>query len=83
MPCRGKKIKTSGVRFFLLAGDILLVLVVFGQKKTTDSGKIITVFSARRSGGKNKIKRKCQFFFLVGSNFISPEDLSPIEYCIT
>ena len=38
------------------------------------------ILFSQHVGGKNEIKLKCQFFFLVGANFISLEDPSPTEY---
>ena len=54
------------------------ILVVFGQKNYRFGKKNYCLLTT--SEEKNKIKPKCQFFFLVGDNFISSEDSSPIEY---
>ena len=75
----GKKIKKKPPGIFLV-GDFFKSWLFLGRK-TTDLGKIYILFS-QHVGGKNKIhvKLKYQFFFLVGDNFISSEDSSPIEY---
>ncbi len=70
------KNKIPGVRFVFFAGDILKILVVFGQKNYRFGDK--NLLSSHHVGGKNKIKLKCQFFFLVRDNLISLEDSSPI-----
>ena len=69
------KKKNSRCQIFFLVGDILKILVVFGQKKLPVWGK--NLLSSHHVGGKNKMS---VFFFLVGDNFISSEDSSTIEY---
>ncbi len=77
VPCRRKKKlkkkKPSGV---FLVRDFLKSWFFLGRKTTDLEEKNFS----QHVGGKNKIKLKCQFFFLVGDNFISSEDSSPVEY---
>ncbi len=72
------KIKFQASDFFFLS-ETFWRFWLFLDRKTTDLEK--NLLSSQHVGGKNQMKLKCQlFFFLVGDNFISSEDLSPIEY---